>query len=72
MHVPYTQEKGEEIAGTTGFEAIRYLSVTNSHPEFPIFATILGCLPSCANGRAIVAVCDALCYVYQSVYTQVY
>ena len=43
-------ENGQEIAGATGYKAIKLLSATNSHPEFPIFATMLASVPSLANG----------------------
>ena len=44
------EDNGVEIAGTTGVHAIKLLSATNAHPQFPIFATMLGSLPSLANG----------------------
>ena len=39
------------IAGEVGFHAVRLLSATQGHPQFPIFATALGSLPSLGNGR---------------------
>ena len=45
-------ESGAEIAGAKGYKACRLLSVTNAHPQFPIFATALGSLPSLGNGHS--------------------
>ena len=51
-------ENGPEIAGATGYRAVKLLSATNSHPEFPIFATMLASVPSLANGQPTrLAVC---------------
>ena len=46
------RETGAEIAGPKGYRACQLLSATNSHPEFPIFATAVGSLPSLANGHS--------------------
>ena len=48
------REKGPDIAGTAGFEAVHWLSVDNSHPPLPIFAYFLGMLPSASNGARVV------------------
>ena len=53
------RECGAEIAGEKGYKACQLLSATNSHPEFPIFATAVGSLPSLANGHSHMCVCIA-------------
>ena len=53
------RECGAEIAGDKGYKACQLLSATNSHPEFPIFATAVGSLPSLANGHSHMCVCIA-------------
>ena len=45
-------QSGAEIAGEKGYKACRLLSATNAHPQFPIFATALGSLPSLGNGHS--------------------
>ena len=45
------RKHGPRIAGEHGFKAIRLQAVRDSHPEFPIFASVLGSMPSLANGR---------------------
>ena len=45
------REHGEAIAGPIGYKAIRLQGVRDSHPEFPIFASVLGSMPSLANGH---------------------
>ena len=51
-------ENGPEIAGATGYRAVKLLSATNSHPEFPIFAPMLASVPSLASGQPTrLAVC---------------
>ena len=52
-------ESGAEIAGPRGYKTCRLLSATNSHPQFPIFATALGSLPSLGNGHSHMCVCIA-------------
>ena len=52
-------ESGEEIAGAKGYTACRLLSATNSHPQFPIFATALGSLPSLGNDHSHMCACIA-------------
>ena len=72
-------ECGVEIAGPKGHRACQLLSATNSHPEFPIFATALGCLPSLANGHSHMCICIACvcclacvsCRIYQRHTTQI-
>ena len=67
------RECGAEIAGEKGYRACRLLSATDSHPEFPIFATAIGSLPSLANGHSHMRVCTACvgclacvsCRIYQ-------
>ena len=68
------REGGAEIAGDKGYRACQLLSATNSHPEFPIFATSIGSLPSLANGHSLMCICIAgvgclacvNCRIYQS------
>ena len=51
-------ESGPQIAGATGYRAVKLLSATNSHPEFPIFAPMLASVPSLASGQPTrLAVC---------------
>ena len=45
------RKHGMAIAGEHGYKAIRLQAVRDSHPEFPIFASVLGSMPSLANGR---------------------
>ena len=42
---------GPEIAGELGYKAVRMQSARDSHPQFPIFASMLGAIPSLANGH---------------------
>ena len=42
---------GPEIAGELGYKAVRMQSARDSHPPFPIFASMLGAIPSLANGH---------------------
>ena len=42
---------GPEIAGELGYKAVRMQSARGSHPQFPIFASMLGAIPSLANGH---------------------
>ena len=44
------RKHGPAIAGEAGYKAIRLQAIKDSHPEFPIFATVLGSMPSLANG----------------------
>ena len=54
---------GNEIAGPRGKKACQIQAARDSHPEFPIFAAMLGSMPSLGNGHTpplgvyIVAVC---------------
>ena len=45
------QEHGPTIAGSVGYKAVRMQSARDSHPPFPIFASMLGAIPSLANGH---------------------
>ena len=45
------RKHGPTIAGEAGYKAIRLQAVKDSHPEFPIFASVLGSMPSLANGH---------------------
>ena len=45
------EEQCVYTAGEPGYHAIRLQSATKSHPQFPIFGTALGCLPSPGNGH---------------------
>ena len=51
---------GEAIAGEKGYKAVRLQAVRDSHPEFPIFASILGSMPSLGNGHI------PPCYVHRA------
>ena len=44
-------EIGDEIAGPTGRKACRMESAKSSHPEFPLFASMLASMPSLSNGQ---------------------
>ena len=57
------KDKGCGIAGDDACHAIRLLSVSNSHPQFPIFATTLACLPSLANGQPPTYMCTSFVYM---------
>ena len=46
-------DKGPMIAGKTGFEAAYLHSVRMSHPAFPVFAYMLGCLVGLCNGARV-------------------
>ena len=53
------RKHGPVIAGEQGYKAIRLQAVRDSHPEFPVFASVLGSMPSLANGR--IPPCAAHC-----------
>ena len=55
------RQHGQYIAGEAGYKAIRLQAVRDSHPEFPIFASVLGSMPSLGNGRI------PPCYVHRCV-----
>ena len=42
---------GKEIAGPRGKVACQIQAARDSHPEFPIFAAMLGSMPSLGNGN---------------------
>ena len=44
-------EIGDEVAGPTGRKACRMESARSSHPEFPLFASMLASMPSLSNGQ---------------------
>ena len=44
-------EIGDEVAGPNGREACRIESAKASHPEFPLFSTMLASMPSLSNGQ---------------------
>ena len=54
------RKHGADIAGDRGYKAIRIQAARDSHPEFPIFASILGSCPSLGNGH-LPAHASALC-----------
>ena len=44
-------EIGDEVAGPNGRAACRMESAKASHPEFPLFSTMLASMPSLSNGQ---------------------
>ena len=61
-------EIGERVAGKTGRMACRIESAKASHPEFPLFASMLASMPSLSNGSpSSLCVCmTAVCPLHQS------
>ena len=61
-------EIGERVAGKTGRMACRIESAKASHPEFPLFASMLASMPSLSNGSpSSLCVCmTAVCSLHQS------
>ena len=47
------EKHGRFVAGDQGFEAARLLALQSSHPEFPIFAYLLGVIPMASSGMKI-------------------
>ena len=61
-------EIGDKVAGKTGRMACRIESAKASHPEFPLFASMLASMPSLSNGSpSSLCVCmTAVCPLHQS------
>ena len=60
------REIGNEVAGDTGRRACRMESAKSSHPEFPLFASMLASMPSLSNGQPppLCACMTAVCPLY--------
>ena len=60
-------EIGEKVAGKNGRMACRIESAKASHPEFPLFASMLASMPSLSNGSplSLCACMTAVCSLHQ-------
>ena len=61
-------EIGERVAGKTGRMACRLESAKASHPEFPLFASMLASMPSLSNGppSSLCMCMTAVCPLHKS------
>ena len=63
-------EIGEHVAGKKGRMACRLESAKASHPEFPLFASMLASMPSLSNGppSSLCMCMTAVCPLHKSSY----